>query len=498
MILNEETKIWIYGYGLRGKMFEKRLAGEGLHVYGYIDRKPEQYEEAGKQQIIIRPEEAKADKDAIVICALSNVFAHEEVAEKLSERGFGYILYKNFYENEAAKKCNILYDDLTMPGGTAKINGRELPAFSEIKSSCGEKNGSSSDTVCVNVPVELLFGLTKELLEESLLDKRAELLKNIPDQSLLYYTLPKGMMQFFLNETDPALWKRCRELWDGCRNAQSFASEKEGSFDAENRKRNIEDRYDIFQKMENLFNENPAFFSENPVSVVWNGEGKFNIQDGNNRAAFLLAKGMHYIRARMSRADYEAWMDMEEQAQQIRDVCSSLEKNLRSPVLHPLLKDIPCTLEFYSHKKAVVFTDWLWRKGIDPAELAVCEYYCENDLFGSHLGRMGANLTVVDTKEQLILHRKLDELYLIKHCCYEEDISGKKDFYIVLTNKTDGLKELVRKDIKAAWYILEYIEEEDTEAQAAMQQFSSQRPEYLMSCLVGNKIYKVAAVKGGV
>lgn len=496
MNLTERNRIWIYGYGLRGRKIAERLAQEGMQVYGYMDRKPEQYKEARKKERIVSPEEAKADENTVVICALSNVFAHEEVAAKLAVSGFQYILYKSFCRGEAAKKCNALYDDLTEICAEIAVEGREIPNYAEINTSQNRIENNNGDMVHTRIPVELLFGLTRELLESSFEDKREDLLNEIPDQSLLYYTLPKGMMHFFMNELDCEAWERCGKLWFACRNAQSFSSSMAGIFDEENQKKNIESRYDIFQRMEDLFNENPSFFDENPISVVWNEKGRFNIQDGNNRAAFLLAKGMYLIPAKMPGADYCAWMDAGEALHNVRQAYLETGHVLRSPVLHPLLQDIPCTLKYYSHKKVVLLTDWLWKKQINPVGMTVCEYCCENDLCGSHFARMGASLTVIDAEEQLRLHKALDHLYHIKHCRYKEQFEKAERFQIVLSNRKDALEKMAEKGIQANWYALEFVDWADEEIETMVVKLFSRKPEYLMHQLVGNKIYKVVAIEG--
>lgn len=168
------------------------------------------------------------------------------------------------------------------------------------------------------IPVELLFGVTRECLENSLLVKDKHILDVIPEQSLLYYTSPKKMLQFFMGETDENIWNRCKDLWFTCRNAQSFTSLIDEGYSEADQNRNLDDRYEIFLKMDQIFCENPMFFVENPISVVWNKKGWFNIQDGNNRAAFLLAKMVYSIPAQMKKDDYNLWTQQKKQLNKLK------------------------------------------------------------------------------------------------------------------------------------------------------------------------------------
>ena len=497
MILDENVKIWVYGYGTRSRTVVKRLAEEGLQVYGFMDQKPEQYQDAKKTEMIVKPEMAEADENAIVICTVANVFSHEEIAANLEKRGFQYIIYKTFHRNQAAKDCSSLYDDLTEIYVSGTVRNREIPLFSEV---CRppEETENGGDTVCMNIPVELLFGPTRERFEESSLEKNEKFLQETSDRSFLYCTLPKWVMWSFMQEFDKNTWSRVCELWLANRNAFFFKSKADGSFDEENHKKHIEERYRIFQKMEKLFHENPAFFSENPASVVWNKKGFFNILDGNNRAGFLLAKGMNHIPAKMSKSDYQMWMRVEKTAEAVWDAYRNLGGELRAPILHPIWKDIPCTLEFYSHKKVAIFSAWLWKRQIEPVGMHVCEYDCRNDLCGSHLARMGADLTVVDSGKQLRLHEALDQLYHLKNCRYREQIEENGVFQMILSNEEGALEEFSKKEVRSEWYILEYIDREDAEIESLLAHFSSEKPEFLMCQQVGTKVYKVVALKGGV
>lgn len=494
MILNQAAKIWIYGFGIRGQEIEKRLGQETIKICGFVDQKPEQYADIKEVQIL-SPYDVLPTVDTIVICAVSNVFEHEKIAEQLSEYGFRYIVFKSFKQNNASRMLNRLYDDLTSLTAMPAVLEREIPCYQEtcVTEAVLE---TSDGTVCVNVPVELLFGLTRELLERSLVNKDKFLLENIPEKSILYYTLPKKMMAFFAGQINEKEWERSRNIWFECRNAQTFASPATGNFNEENQNQNIKSRYAIFQRMQKMLSENPMFFRENPIWVLWNPKGFFHIQDGNNRAAFLLAKGIYYLPCRMTEQDFESWRGRDEKVKNVDNVLHSFKMSVRSPIVHPMFDRVSCELDFYSHKKVAELCDWMWDKQIQPEMLNVCEYYCSNDLCGSQLARMEGFLTVIDSKEHIIFHKALDDLYQLRQVQYCEEIPEECRFDMVISNNEDLLKKNKCRVLKARWYVLEFVDVEDEDINTLIDETVKGSFFYLMRQLVGNKIYKVVIVEG--
>lgn len=496
MKISEKARIWVYGYGVRGRFIKEKLQNAGCFVYGYIDQNPERYEEDRKDNLIIKLCDANPIPEDIVICSVTNVFVHAAIAKQLSDQGFHHIIYKCFKKSEAAKHVNDLYDDLTNTYNVTKIKGRSVPSYFET---CREEKSifQNEKYVCVNIPVELLFGLTTDFFIKSLKDKKPALISAIPGKSILYYTLPKHMMQYFSGEIEEDTWGKCKYLWYDSRNSQTYSDTLYNSLDETNQIQNIKDRYTIYQEMEKLFNDDISFFSENPISVVWNENGWFNIQDGNNRAAFLLAKGVYNIPSRMSREDYDVWLDVKPAVEQVKKAQKLIKEQMKAPILHPLFKDVLFPMETYYHRKIAALCDWLWRKELKPEHLRVCEYCCENDLCGSHFSRMGSELVVYDTEEQVVLHKALDSLYRLQNVSYlDKDNIFDEVFDIILCNSAFLLTTIIQNNIKSEWYVLEYIDKSDLEIKESIEKNGLILSEYLIKTLVGNQIYKVIIARG--
>lgn len=495
MILDERASVWIYGYGTRGRSIAKQFELEGIKICGFLDRNPAQNRQEQNVVQICKPEEITPSADIVLVCSLTDVFAHAEIADRMSKLGFTYIVYKSFRNNPAGKAIDALYNRLTFTLGHMPFKGMVVPAYADVMASKERSYADGDGIVRTDIPVELLFGLTRSFLEDSFLWKDQELLDVVPEKSLLYYTPPQKMMQYFAGEIDEESWEQSKRLWAACRNAQSYISPLAGRFSEEEQEANLENRYRIFQKMDQLSCENPSFFRENPISVVWNERGWFHIQDGNNRAAFLLAKGLYRIPAQMTKADYAAWLSGKEAAEEVQMVLARSKAGFRAPVLCPQLADVASTLEYYSHRKTAAMCDWLWRKRLDPRALSVCEYFCSNDLCASHIARMGGSLTVIDTEEQLALHKALDRLYRLNTVCYGR--GDRNSFQLILSNRETALDELAETGIRAKWYILEFVNKTDAEIEAMAAAFAFERPRYIMRQLVGSRIYKTAAFKRG-
>lgn len=495
MLLSEAAEIWIYGFGARGRFIEERLAKEGIDVSGYIDRKAAIYAASYQNKCFQTLEDTKPFINSVVICSLANVFVHETVAKQLAEQGFQYIVYMSFERNAAAVAVRSLYNRITELLEESGMKHMPIPLYEDINKMDEKAQDEGENSICANIPVELLFGLTRELLDKSFMYKDTELLQVIPERSLLYYTLPKKMLQFFEGEIKEDEWEKCRRLWCAVRNAQTFKEPWKEAFDEENQNRNIQERHLIYEKMEELFQENPIFFQENPITVI-RKKGRFHIEDGNNRAAFLLTKGKYYIPAKMTRKDYESWIGSESVMLKVKEALGDLATELRVPVLHPRLKEITCSMESYSHRKVAALCDWLWRKEIDPVNMSTYEYFCENDLCGSHVVRMGGRLAVCDTKEQINLHKALDRLYLLGNIEYYEEPLIDTSFEMVISNEEDALSALIQEGIKTKWYILEFKDKKDSEIEIYVTKYLDGKPEFLIRQLVGTSIYKTVIIEG--
>lgn len=398
MKFNQKINTIIYGAGLHGEEIMKVLLSFDFTVIAFIDINADKIQ--SKQGIPVYtlekiPELMKSYKNLVYVISINNVFKHIEIATELAQKGAKYIIYKNLYHlNQNALLVNNLYDELNdeliSPNGG--FISKEVPLFKDtLDTAFTDYANDEAETVLCQVPIELLFGLTKEYYLDSLEIKNTELINLCPDRSLLYYSINKELFQFFVNGTSNNEWEDILELY--LRQRRYITGNLQ--IDVEEEKQHIQDRYNIFQNMEVLYSSNISFFYNNPLYVAWNSKGYFNIQDGNNRAAFLLAKGWHMLPCRMLTSDYKKWVNEKEIAN-VDNILTS-QKEVEYLIPHPyyntkVYQSIP-----YATNKLKKICDWMYINKIESHDLKVLDIACRNGYWGQCFSKMGAVVTAIET-----------------------------------------------------------------------------------------------------
>ncbi|MCM1426125.1 MAG: hypothetical protein NC118_05925 [Eubacterium sp.] len=420
MQISLESKFIIYGAGTRGVEYYKVITRNNMTVVAFVDKN------ASKIQYVddIPVYELKdiesfpfSKQEIIWVISISNVFTHYDIAKNLFDRGYQYIIYKELTENSLyGKEINKLYQAISIPYNNTKLNELEIPSFKIKQASTAEVN--KSQFITKSVPIELLFGLSKEFYLSVAEKKNPKMIELIPDKSLLYFTINKDMMRFFLHTVTDAEWNDYINLYFEQRRGMI----RENSIDLKEEENHLKDRYLIFQNMELLYNTNINFFYDNPVEVQWNPKGYFNIQDGNNRAAFLLAKGWNTIPCHISYDDYKIWVN-EKKVAEVHKCLSRIER-VEYPISNPSFSHILPKLMPYCYLKLRKLSEWLYKNKVKITDSCVLDIGCKNGFMGQYFVRMGAKVTAIESNDlsrQLCKH--VNDLLYIK----EEIVSDYKD-----------------------------------------------------------------------
>lgn len=410
MKIDSKCCFFIYGASLRGKHIFETLDACGYQVVSFIDKRADTigtFMGIPVSTIDEIPKLVGEYPSIVGVITISNVFSHLEIARELANKGVRYIIYKNVFNScIQAKVINEIYDDLFATTVRVSLEQREIPLFcetSELVSKYGEEY--NNDAIVVTVPIELLFGLTKEFYKASITQYSDELYNLIPDRSLLYFTISKDLMCFFEGQISQEAWEQYLQIY--------FEQRRNicGSTDVNEEMIHLKDRYEVYQNMELLYSTNISFFENNPLEVKWNEKGYYNIEDGNNRAAFLFAKGWNMLPCKMKKSDYDKWINKEI----LSAVDEVVNKNdidiLEYPILHPyysakIYRSFP-----HAVNKLKFICNWMYRNHIETHGLKVLDVLCRNGYFGQCFTKMGSIVSAIEEDDYYYsVCRQINEL----------------------------------------------------------------------------------------
>lgn len=428
--MGKKIKIYVYGADLYGKVIVEYLKKNGANNIAFIDRRAHELNVVNGLKVYnINELEKKEIQESIAIIGISNVFEHYNIACILNRTGFRKIIYKDINEfSERSKDINQLYDNIfedIKDGRWGENDLQFVPIFSFRQDINDYTEKPISNTVIVNIPIELIFGVNK-VNEYEVLDKisnsanNEEILDKICDKSIFYFTLPKYIMKKFLGRCHKENWSLAKEIIYQAREMHQGESVSYNDFDL-----HLQSRYNVFQNMELLYDRKPDFFYENPCLPVWNEKGYFNLLDGNNRAAYLLEKGKYSIPCKISAQDYSEWFN-KEKVNNVKECLKRVENYTEYPISHPLFfnqlsKQFPLI-----YKKLNFWCEWMYRNCIDPRQINILDIDCKDGFVSRHFYRMGATVYAVEEEEN---YRKL--------CIAVNDLLKSKYFVY------DGLSEVM-------------------------------------------------------
>lgn len=430
MQISSDSKFIIYGAGARGRKYYEMISQNNMQVLAFVDRNASKIQSINNTPIYEMKdlEQVTFDKQTvIVVISISNVFQHYDIAKQLFDAGYKYIVYKELFDNTLyGKNINRIFQAISLLRNREKLGGLELPAFRVAQ--VMDVTESGGEYITKSVPIELLFGLSKELYISAAEKKDRKLIDLIPDKSLLYFTINKDLARFFLDEINEKEWRKYIALYF----EQRRCMVTENTVDMDDERHHLTDRYLIFQNMEILYNTNIDFFYENPIDVEWNPKGYFNMQDGNNRAAFLFTKGMNMLPCMMKYDDFETWLN-KAKIKEVED-CINKIGTIEYPISNPYFASLFSKANPFCYLKLRKICNWLYNMSIRISETSVLDIGCKNGFMGQHFARMGAKVTAVENDDLYRdMCKKVNELLfldeeVLDEYCYLKD----REFDIIL------------------------------------------------------------------
>lgn len=420
MQISSDSKFIIYGAGARGREYCQIITQNNMQVLAFVDRNASKIQSINNVFVyeLNNLEQLSIDKQKVImVISISNVFNHFDIAKQLFDAGYKHIVYKELFDNtQYGKNINRIFQAISLPYSKENLNGLELPSFKEKQ--LMEMVENNDQFVIKLVPIDLLFGLSKDYYMASVAKKIVEI---VPDKSLLYFTINKDMMRFFSDTVTEKEWEQYIRIYFEHRRCMIT----EDAIDLRDEENHLRDRYLIFQNMEILYNTNINFFYENPIDVEWNPKGYFNMQDGNNRAAFLFAKGMNMLPCRMRCDDFETWLN-KAKIKEVED-CINKIGTIEYPISNPYFASLFSKANPFCYLKLRKICNWLYNMSLRISEASFLDIGCKNGFMGQQFARMGAKVTAVENddlyrcmcehvNELLFLDEEvLDEYYYLKN-----------------------------------------------------------------------------------
>lgn len=317
-------KYILYGAASIGNEAKNALEKCGGKVVGYIDKRAfELTEYNGLPVWGINDVPSKyVNSNMIVFLSVKNVFEHEKIAGDLKERGFSNIIYKPYNvllgygskeENDIARLYDRLFngeltEDFIIPRTNSKKAGYDFAKICE-----------KDKVVTAYIPTEFIFTNNYESAE----------MKRWGNVCILAFFTHIDFFRFLncQKDADPSDY-----LEEFC----VFAANLQGNIKTtEAWKENvIENRTQIFEQMKEALDLDPEFFVRNAAEAEWNADKKiFNLTSGKHRCTFQVALGKKYIPVKISRRDYDLFLNSTEVDETLNLLMQSKKEVL---IPHPL------------------------------------------------------------------------------------------------------------------------------------------------------------------
>ena len=321
-------KVLIYGAGSVGKVVSDTLDKAEIVIAAYIDKRANVIQESNNRPVFApnQLDEVIKDKDNyVIIITIRNVFEHSSLAEYFASIGFNNIIYKPITilrgnKNEVQDSINQAYEQIT---------GKFIVPQDEI--SCYEKEDFAicdfalqkefEDDILVKLPAELLFSNTN---------------LKIPVWSCQnFYSnyIAVDLYEAFGNAHYGQMLDKVNQYVD--RFALPGAKVMGVNTDGNWRQLIIDSRQKVYYEMEYKLWMDFDFFVQNSTKVgLRTGKGFELIASGKNRVSFLISKGYRYIPVRISKEEYQEYINIDA-VDKIANYFNTTSIEIFAPIPHP-------------------------------------------------------------------------------------------------------------------------------------------------------------------
>lgn len=324
------TPVILYGAAHRGTMVSRYLRDD-CNLIGFIDKRAA---EIGVHEGIPVMSPVVADKQALVIVCVNNIFEHESIALYLAAEGFGQVVFcpvdgsnMSWRSDKDRASMARLYSDiigerLTLPAVVPALDGLFRPAY--------------KDDALIETAADEVLAWIPALLACARRNGNG-VFKDSPVLTLFPYL---ELFKWFDGEAD-ATADHYMDLY--CRSAaEQFGIEQTPAW-VDNV---LKSRRQVYERMRQTESIDPLFFLSHAVKADWNAdEGHFNMDSGKHRAAFLIHRKRSLVPLRLSTSDYEVYLNRPALQSLIEHMMQTNVIELPYPVMHPYFLKVPYRAE---------------------------------------------------------------------------------------------------------------------------------------------------------
>lgn len=425
------TKVLIYGAVSRGRLLNKLLSSAGFNVIGFIDKRAHELSEVDNKPVVSITDAAKID-DIIVVISVKNVFEHRSIVRQLINENIHNIIYCPVEAKDQHVRLNNAYEHICKIQYDGKFSGcddflniprTEKLLLAELYDSAVMFDGN--DYLVANISATHIY----RIMEANSRGEPVKTCNTLMLSSIHGFEYFNGNLTADINSYIKYNAKSMTDLG----NVPT----------SEWVKNNLSTRYNVFCELNKRLNLEPNFFIESAQDAVWNDNNKvFDVRGGRHRFSFLLCKGFEYLPLKISKTDYELFLNLPK----VEEIYSYMRKydiyELEAAIPHPYFYSYnykrldyfnciikPITLKTFQRIKIIYKTEIFEDTSINIEDFSFFVNIYDNGVLARHLYSLGFKIALPE--KQKSFERLLNELFYIDNDIVTQEDSAQFDFSFI-------------------------------------------------------------------
>lgn len=341
--ISKDTDIIIYGAAGNGMRGYHSLAGlNGYNVVGFIDKRADEIQTQYGLPVWSLDGDIPFDKKECVVCVcIKNVFEHVSIVNNLIQKGFRYFIFKSLdMENAELEAINRNYDKVFCDAQPDLIYELEnIFELGKLKKNtyrdCAILQERENEVVAA-MPFELIYTVTADwpaaMKDNEGVSNSLALVPQISLFKLLDGSGDTEGMSIYLNHCASTIKNSEKKYGEGIGTIKDTLGW---------RKSIIENRTDVYNKMNESLELKYPFFVENAPLCVLGSHNRLLIKSAKHRLAFFIAKKRKYMPVKLSVEAYKVILN-ESCAKKIQKYIDAdfMGDKVKVPIQHPMFYEV--------------------------------------------------------------------------------------------------------------------------------------------------------------